>query len=171
MTQNDFIKKSKKIAIYSCKKANRFLIKLGLSLHINWEYDDWEYNDLSSAIGVYESGSVFEKDISIGFNFDNLFKSFNDEVSMFPNSNVDTILSEIIQTNVYHEMGHGIIEQIDDYLTETDELDDIYDQNSELFDYVLDNEEEAVESFAWDFYDGLLKENELYEVIKLVYNI
>ena len=170
MNYNDFIKETKRITRKSVNKANRFLNKIDLSLSINWEYDSWKYNDLSSAIGVYEGGSVFGGEIIIGFNLKNLYESFEEETSMFPNSNPNTILNEIIQTNVYHEMGHGIIEQINDYLTETDELDGIYDQNQELFDYVLGDEEDAVESFAWDFYDGMLNDNDLYAVIKLVYN-
>ena len=42
---------------------------------------------------------------------------------------------------MYHEVGHGIIDYINDLLEYTDEYDELYDKNQQLFDGVLDNEE------------------------------
>jgi hypothetical protein len=64
-------------------------------------------------------------------------------------------------------MGHGLIEQINDYLQETVELDEIYNNNKKMFDNALDNEEKTVEEFAWDLYDNLLDGNQLNEMVKL----
>lgn len=72
---------------------------------------------------------------------DNLYSAYKEQVEMYPNSNRNTILKEMIYTNVFHEMGHDLIEQINDYLQNTDELDEICDNNKELFDDTLDNEE------------------------------
>lgn len=64
-------------------------------------------------------------------------------------------------------MGHGIVEMFNDYLQETDDLDELYDNNKELFDWVLDNEEDAVEEFAWSFYDNQLNNSRLYRIVEL----
>ena len=146
------------------------LSSLNLSCSIDWSYSDWDYNGLNNAIGVYKSGSVFEGNIEIGFNIGNLYKSFKQQTDAHPWSDEYTILDEIVQTNVFHEVGHGLVELLNDYLTETDELDELYDENKELFDNVLDNEEDAVEEFAWSFYDNDLNNSQLYNIIKLYLN-
>jgi hypothetical protein len=64
-------------------------------------------------------------------------------------------------------MAHGLVDKINDYLQYSDHLDEIYDDNKELFDRVLDNEENSVEEFAWDLYDNQIKDNDLYQVIQL----
>ena len=138
MTKKEFQQELKSSANIAVQRANKFLEQLDLSLHINWEYEDWDYNDLNNAIGVYEHDSVFEGDISIGFNINNLYKWFVNEIKENPWSDQYTILDEAIQTNVFHEMGHGIVQLINDYLQETDELDELYDNNQELFDDVLE---------------------------------
>ena len=171
MTKKEFQQELKRNANIAVQRANKFLGQLGLSLHINWEYNDWEYNGLDNAIGVYERDSVFEGDISIGFNTNNLYKWFVKETEENPWSDPYTILDEVIQTNVFHEMGHGIVNLIEDYLHETDELDELYDNNQELFDNVLDNEENAVEEFAWAMYDNQLNNSELYSIVKLYLNL
>lgn len=165
-----FISIAEKYAETALQLSNQYLQQLGLTIAINKEYDDWEDNSLGGAIGCYEADSVFSGEISIGFNFSNLYKAIAEQIDMFPNTSQTKIVREIIYTNVFHEMGHGIIEQINDYLQNTDELDDIYDNNKSLFDSVLDNEEKSVEDFAWDFYDGLLKNNDLDKIVKLTYN-
>jgi hypothetical protein len=88
-----------------------------------------------------------------------------------PWSDPYTIVNEVILTNVYHEMGHGIVELLNDYLQETDELDELYDTNKELFDWILDNEEDAVEEFAWKFYDNELENSKLYQLIQLYFGL
>lgn len=171
MTKKEFQQELKSSANIAVQRANKFLERLGLSLHINWDYDSWEYNDLDNAIGVYERDSVFGGDISIGFNIKNLYKVFVKETKNHPWSDPYTILDEAIQTNVFHEMGHGIVQMINDYLQETDELDEIYDNNQELFDNVLDNEEDSVEEFAWAMYDNQLNNSKLYKIIQLYLNL
>ena len=167
MTKKEFQQELKSSANIAVQRANKFLGQLDLSLHINWEYEDWDYNDLNNAIGVYERDSVFEGNISIGFNINNLYKWFVNEIKRHPWSDGYTILDEAIQTNVFHEMGHGIIELFNDYLQETDDLDELYDNNQQLFDNVLDNEEDSVEEFAWAMYDNQLEDSKLYNIIQL----
>lgn len=165
--QEDFNTQSMLYAEQAINIANSYLEQTNLSIEIDYDYDEWEFNDLGSehTIGCYESGSVFEGTIQIAFNMDNLYSAYKEQVEMYPHSN--SILKEIIYTNVFHEMDHGLIEQINDYLQETDELDEIYDNNEEMFDNVLDNEEKTVEEFAWDLYDNLLDGNPLNEMVKL----
>lgn len=166
MTKKEFIQEVKEITSIAVNKSNGFLSSLGLSLSIDWEYDGWD-DDLQAAIGVYEGGSVFSGEIVIGFNMNNLYKYCSKSIREYPWSDPYTIVDEAIYTNVYHEMGHGIVEKLNDYLQETDELDALYDANKELFDWVLDNEEDAVEEFAWKFYDNELENSRLYELIQL----
>lgn len=166
MTKKEFIQEVKEIASIAVNKSNGFLSSLDLSLSIDWEYDGWD-DGLQTAIGVYEGGSVFSGEIVIGFNINNLYKYCNKSIRKYPWSDPYTIVDEAIQTNVYHEMGHGIVEKLNDYLQETDELDALYGANKELFDWVLNNEEDAVEEFAWKFYDNELENSRLYELIQL----
>ena len=168
MTKKEFQEELKSSANIAVQRANKFLEQLDLSLHINWEYEDWD--NYSDAIGIYERDSVLEGDISIGFNINNLYKWFVNEIKENPWSDQYTILDEAIQTNVFHEMGHGIVQLINDYLQETDELDELYDNNQQLFDNVLDNEEDSVEEFAWAIYDNQLNNSKLYKVLQLYLN-
>ena len=170
MTKKEFKEELKNSANVAVQRANKFLKQLDLSLHINWEYDSWSYNDLDNAIGVYERDSVFGGDISIGFNINNLYKWFVKETKNNPWSDEYTILDEAIQTNVFHEMGHGIIQLLNDYLQETDDLDELYDNNQQFFDNILDNEEDSVEEFAWAMYDNQLENCGLYNMIQLYLN-
>jgi hypothetical protein len=167
MTKKEFQQELKSSANIAVQRANKFLERLDLTLHINWEYEDWGYNNLTDAIGVYERDSIFEGDISIGFNINNLYKWFVKDIKENPWSDPYTILDEATQTNVFHEMGHGIIELFNDYLQETDDLDELYDNNQQLFDNVLDNEEDSVEEFAWAMYDNQLGNCGLYKLIEL----
>lgn len=167
MTKKEFQAEVNESSQIATNRANEFLTQLNLSLSIDWEYNDWEYNNLNNAIGVYEAGSVFEGEIHIGFNLNNLYKVCSREIKNHPWSDPYTIVDEAIQTNVFHEMGHGIVEMFNDYLQETDDLDELYDNNKELFDWVLDNEEDAVEEFAWSFYDNQLNNSRLYRIVEL----
>ena len=166
MTKKEFIQEVKEIATIAINRSNEFLGSLDLSLSIDWDYDGWD-NNLQTAIGVYEGGSVFSGEIIIGFNINNLYKYCSESIKRHPWSNPSTITEEAIYTNVYHEMGHGVVELLNDYLQQTDELDALYDANKELFDWVLDNEEDAVEEFAWKFYDNELENSKLYQLIQL----
>ena len=167
MDKNEFNRELYSFTNVAVNNSNNFLSKLDLSLSIDWDYDGWVENDLSKAIGVYEAGSVLSGNIVIGFNVNNIWKSFTSEVKRYPWSDPYTILNEIVMTNVYHEMGHGLCEWLNDYLTETDDLDELYDANEQLFNSVLDNEEDSVEEFAWCFYDNKLSNSGLYKLIDL----
>ena len=59
MSKEEFTQELENIANVAVQRANKFLEQLDLSLNVDWEYDNWSYNDLDNAIGVYESGSVF----------------------------------------------------------------------------------------------------------------
>ena len=169
-----FVSEVRSLSEVAVRRSNEFLSPLNLSLSIDWEYDSWEDIYDGNAIGVYEADSVFGGEIVIGFNLRNLYKAFNRMVKDYPFSDSYTMLDEMIETNVYHEMGHGIVQLFNDYLQESDDLDELYDNNREVFDCVLDNEEDAVEKFAWSFYDNQLDESELYQIIRLYldsYNI
>lgn len=166
---DDFIKIAKSYAQQALKMANNYLQPTNLSIDIDYEYDDWEFNglDINHVIGCYEADSVFSGTIEISFNMNALYSTYKEQTEMYPYSNEDTILKELIYTNVFHEMGHGLIQQINDYLQETEELDEIYDNNQQLFDNALDNEEDTVEKFAWDLYDSRLNNNPLNRMVKM----
>ena len=59
MTKKEFQAEVNESSQIATNRANEFLTQLNLSLSIDWEYNDWEYNNLNNAIGVYEAGSVF----------------------------------------------------------------------------------------------------------------
>ena len=165
MTKKEFNKGVKEYSEIAVENANKLLSKLGKTLSIDWNYE-FE-GDLEGAIGAYEAWSGFDGDMRIAFNMKNLYRYMVQAIKENPWTDPYTMLSELIFTNVYHEMGHGLVEMIDDYLHETDELDALYDANQELFDEVLDNEEDSVEEFAWCFYDNELENSSLWEIIEL----
>ena len=172
MNKQEFNKYIHNISKTAVEKANKYLARFhNLSIKIDWSYQSWDEYGLEHAIGAYESGSVFEGEIAIAFNIRNLFQSFQKMVKRYSFTDEYTMLDEMIQTNVYHEMGHGLIELITDYLQETDELDELYDNNKDLFDSVLDNEEEAVEEFAWKLYDNDVESSDLGEMLSLYLNM
>lgn len=168
MTKREFKQIAKECIDGAVKSSNDYLSCLGLSLSVNFEYDFDDFDE--NAIGVYEAGSVFEGTISVSYNVKALFSAFKEDIERFPQSSEHTILEEYAMTTIYHEMGHGICELFNDYLQNTDDLDTLYDENQELFDRVLDNEEDAVEQFAWDFYDGVLDGNDIAEMVQLYLN-
>lgn len=148
------------------ENANKFLSQFNLGLTIDWDYD-FLGEEMDNCIGVYVNGSVFEGDIVIGMNINNLYKVCLEDIRKWASTDPYTIIREAIFTNVYHEMGHGLMEKIDDYLQYSEYLDEIYANNKELFDRVFNDEENSVEEFAWDLYDNQIKDNDLYQVIQL----
>jgi hypothetical protein len=171
MTKKEFQQELKSSVNIAVQRANKFLEQLGLSLHINSEYNDWS-GIFSDAIGIYENDSVFEGDISIGFNVNNLYKSVKWQIKHYPFTDKYTMLDETIQTNVFHEMGHGIIQYLDDIIEYWDEDEELpfYDKNQEFCDNVLDNEEDSVEEFAWAFYDNEVGNSQLGKLVQLYLN-
>ena len=166
MTKKEFKNEVGSISTAAVRRVDELLRPLELTVNIDWEYDfDSPY--YRECIGVYEMDTVFSGEIRIGFNMDLLCKTFMKEVRDYPFSDPHTMLDELIYTNVYHEVGHGLVNLLRDYLEESDDLDTLYDANKELFDNVLDNEEEAVEEFAWSFYDNDLGESDLWCVVEL----
>ena len=110
MTKQEFINETRESADISVQRANAYLERLGLSLAVNWDYDAWEDNNLEEALGAYEGDSVFSGEISIAFNMRNLYKWLTTEEKNNPWSDPYKMLDEAIQTNVFHEMGHGIVQ-------------------------------------------------------------
>lgn len=55
MTKKEFQAEVNESSQIATNRANEFLTQLNLSLSIDWEYNDWEYNNLNNAIGVYEA--------------------------------------------------------------------------------------------------------------------
>lgn len=167
MTRKEFNKSVSEISSIALSRSNELLKRVGNDLSV---VIDWQYNfegDLEDAIGVYEAGGVFSGEMMIGFNMKNLYRQMVYNIKSYPWSDPYKMLNELIMTNVYHEVGHGIIELINDYLQNTDDLDVIYDNNQELFDGVLDDEEDAVEEFAWCVYDGELEGSRLWKIVEL----
>jgi hypothetical protein len=166
MTKAQFKKILLNYASMAQKNANKFLSQFNLGLKIDWDYD-FDFDDWRDAIGVYVNGSVFEGDIVIGMNINKLYDVCIADIKKWTSTDPYTIISEAIFTNVYHEMAHGLMEKIDDYLQYSEYLDEIYSNNKELFDSVFNDEEDSVEQFAWDLYDNQIKDNDLYQVIQL----
>jgi len=166
MYKNEFLEEVKDLSRCAIQNSNNFLKLIDRDVSIDWNYDFETFD--KTAIGVYEHDSVHTGTMSIGMNINALWKVFKSETKNYPYTSEYKILQEMILTNVYHEVGHGICDYINDYLEYTDELDDLYDNNQELFDNVLDNEEDSVEEFAWDFYDNQVANSKLGKIINLL---
>jgi hypothetical protein len=169
MYKNEFLEEVKDLSRCAIQNSNNVLKLIDRDVSIDWNYDFETFD--KTAIGVYEHDSVHTGTISIGMNINELWKVFKSETKDYPYTSEYKILQEMILTNVYHEVGHGICDYINDLLEYTDEYDELYDNNQELFDGVLDNEEDSVEEFAWDFYDNDLKQSSLYKVFILMCQI
>ena len=167
MTKKEFLEETRRVSNLAVQRANKYLQQLNLSLIINWNYNDWDY--YKDAIGIYERNSVLEGKISIGFNIDNLYKWFITETKENPWSDPYTILDEGIQTNVFHEMGHGIVEFFEDIIEYWDEDEELpfYDKNQMFCDKIFDNEEDSVETFAWDLYDNQVENSGLGKIVNI----
>ena len=169
MKKNEFIEEVKDLSQCAIQNANNLLKLIDRDVCINWDYDFETFD--KTAIGVYEHDSVHTGTISIGMNINALWKFFKSETKYYPYTSEYKILEEMILTNVYHEVGHGIIDYINDLLEYTDEYDELYDKNQQLFDSVLDNEEDSVEEFAWCFYDNDLNTSDLYKILNLYHKL
>lgn len=169
MKKNEFIEEVKDLSQCAIQNANNLLKLIDRDVCINWDYDFETFD--KTAIGVYEHDSVHTGTISIGMNINALWKCFKSETKDYPYCSEYKILQELILTNVYHEVGHGIIDYINDLLEYTNEYDELYDKNQQLFDGVLDNEEDSVEEFAWCFYDNDLNTSDLYKILNLFHKL
>lgn len=169
MHKNEFLEEVKDLSRCAIQNSNNVLKLIDRDVSIDWNYDFETFD--KTAIGVYEHDSVHTGTISIGMNINELWKVFKSETKNYPYTSEYKILKEMILTNVYHEVGHGICDYINDLLEYTDEYDELYDENQQLFDGVLDNEEDSVEEFAWCFYDNDLNQSSLYNVFNLMYQI
>lgn len=114
MDKNEFIKEVKQICGVAIKNCDKLLQPFDVNVSINWEYD-FNSKDWQDAIGVYEHDSVLEGTISIGCNLKSLYNSFTEQCNHYPFTNEYTILNEIIFTNVYHEVGHGLCNLFEEY--------------------------------------------------------
>ena len=166
MKKNEFIEEVKDLSRCAIQNSNNFLKLIDRDVSIDWNYDFETFD--KNALGVYEYDSVHSGTISIGMNINALWKCFKSETKDYPYCAEYKLLQELILTNVYHEVGHGIIDYINDLLEYTDEYDELYDKNQQLFDGVLDNEEDSVEEFAWCFYDNDLNTSDLCKILNLI---
>ena len=168
MGKEEYEKYVREFCSNAVDNAISYLKPMSLSLDVDWDYDEWEDNTLTSALGCYEAESVFSGTISIAFNIDNMLKSYNKCFNDYPwlNTGIESI-RDAVYTTVYHEMGHGLCELIFDYLTTSDCLDEVFNSQQRLFRHSLDNEEESVETFAWNMLDGNLEQDEINEMTEL----
>ena len=169
MHKNEFLEEVKDLSRCAIQNSNNVLKLIDRDVSIDWNYDFETFD--KTAIGVYEHDSVHTGTMNIGMNINELWKVFKSETKNYPYTSEYKILQEMILTNVYHEVGHGICDYINDLLEYTDEYDELYDENQQLFDSVLDNEEDSVEEFAWCFYDNDLNQSSLYKVFNLMCQI
>lgn len=165
---SSFFKESAENAI---SMANGYLKSKGFPADtaIDYDYDCWDERTDSGVLGCYEADSVFEDTILIALNKGSVISYCKDEMERNPFSAESAVLDEVVYTTVFHEMGHGICELINDYLQNTSEYDEVYTESQELFDSVLANEEDSVEKFAWDFYDNDYNGNPLDSIVESIF--
>lgn len=102
-----------------------------------------------NCIGEYEAGSVFEKTIVIRVFYENLTDVASEE-----GLSLDAILREA-RITVYHETGHGLMEQLLDWADSfPEETAGLAEKYFDIFDDANLTEEEIVETFARRFDAG-----------------
>lgn len=100
-------------------------------------------------VGEYEAGSVFEKTIVIRVSYDNL-RAEASEIGLTQGE----LLREA-RITVYHEAGHGLMEQLLDWADSfPEETAGLAEKYFDIFDDANLTEEEIVESFARRFDAG-----------------
>lgn len=127
----------------------------------DYDIDDFDYD--GNALGMFEDGMSYENnEIWIALNFTLIEKNLQEYIEEYGYS-----LEEILETTIYHEVGHGILRVYQDYIQKVEEYHDIYEENvSWMKDIFRDeNEEDIVEEFAWSWYEGS-NNSRLHMVIK-----
>ncbi len=117
--------------------------------------------DMRDAVGVYESGSVFSKNIRFGVNYMQIYQCVKEVRSHYPEEYFENWFNDIkvaIGITVWHEAMHALWEYIDDLLWNCSEIrQSLYriDGNAMLVYRVREDEEEIIEKAARAFYDGM----------------
>lgn len=106
-------------------------------------------------LGSYESGSVFEKSIKVNIDIDNVLKACEEDDTEDEYSDP----ANVAKMTIYHEVGHGLMEQIIDWINDNPEISLLCDGPfGDEFKEVIDDEydeEDVVEDFAWGLFDGI----------------
>ena len=147
------ISKRNKAAIDAAvRRINRWLDRFGLSVNLATADEDelWDREQC----GEYEDGSVFTKTILACVCIPNIRAYCRDIIVPYS----ETSVRREIQATVYHEVGHALIEQINDWVENIPEAQalmkgDLGKRYEEVFDDGLD-EEWVVEEFATAFLAG-----------------
>lgn len=147
MSSNLYLRKVRDAVTGALAEINEFLTPFGLSARCRPSAER-----TGSPVGVYESGSVFEKDITFRLFPRNIIDAFEDDAE----DTLPDILEET-RITVFHEVGHGLMEQLLDWGESfRDALAEIMD--GKYFDIFYDDnvtEEDIVEDFARAFNKGL----------------
>lgn len=123
-------------------EINEFLGQFNLSMEVDEDYDDWSSLYGGHAVAVYEGGSVFDGVIMVGLNMEAFRKYASETHSSY-------MTWDEIRKSLYHEVGHGLVERIRDFIDEYgDDGEELYNGNKDDLDYILGDEEDAVEEFA-----------------------
>lgn len=118
--------------------------------------------------GRYEGGSVFGGTLVTTVYTRTIYAHLKASMENCPWDEPYTIIRDAVCLTVYHEAGHGICELINDWLDETDDFDEIYEANMDLFNTTFSNEEKTVEDFAVCFYENRVGDSRLFQVMKLI---
>lgn len=163
-TFNDILLNSENAA---CSIVNQYLTRYDLDAVIDNELFQF---DGQQHVGEYWGGSVFTGTMKIGINVNVVKSELKRVIRQHPYSCPADVLDEFIKTTIFHEVGHGLVELVNDYLQETNDLDGLYDNNQDFFDEILDNEEDYVEKFALDMFENQVENNDLNKLITMVFN-
>ncbi len=130
----------------AAKQINQWLSQFGYTL----DYDTEVLDD--DVLGLYEAGSVFEKEIQVHLNPAAIHEACLDLVNdTYSNPNTQ------VQITLYHEVGHALVEQIADWMENIPEINQLCSgpfgkKYSEIINDGKD-EEEVVEDFAYGFFN------------------
>lgn len=137
-----------------------WLYPFGLSLEIDTTWENPTDNKMR--LGTYKSGSVFEKTVRICIDLGASVLCCMEE----PFSDRYSKVGGVVRTTVYHEVGHALVEQIEDWMLNFPESRAIFDDAfREKYAPVIDaingrsddqflEEEDLVEDFAWNWLGG-----------------
>ena len=142
-------RKLRKARLEAINEINKWLVPFGLTAECYIEDMPQEQ------LGYYEMGSVFEKEILVYINPENISRTCKEDSIHDRYSEPSTQ----VKITIYHEIGHGILEQIIDWMENVKEIQTLCDGPfGETYKDVINDdveEETIVEDFAWGFFDGI----------------
>lgn len=132
------------------RKINGWLKPSGLSVTVS----DETLSD--GCVGEYEADSVFSKVIEVRIDTKTMRQTLDEDHDLYgKDSNEIEFLNQIALT-IFHEAGHGILEQINDWTENIEEIRLLADgEFGKRFEEVFDDalpEEDLVEEFADSFF-------------------